>query len=61
MLKSILRTLGLKIENDPRGLFAENVVTSEQYYHDMNAPPSRRIIGNAKELGADPTPGGRKH
>jgi hypothetical protein len=42
---------------DPRGLFAQSVVASKQYWRDLHAPPSRRIVGNAKELGADPSPG----
>jgi hypothetical protein len=41
---------------DPNGLFAQSVMASKQYWRDMHAPPSRRIIGNAKELGADPSP-----
>lgn len=45
---------------DPRGLFAQSVVATKQYWQDMHAPPSRRIIGNASELGADPMPGGRR-
>ena len=45
---------------DPRGLFAQSVVATKQYWQDMHAPPSRRIVGNARELGADPTPGGRR-
>ena len=69
MLKSILHSLGLRIENedsqsvpplgDPNGLFAQSAVASEEYWRDMHAPPSRRIIGNARELGADPSPGRR--
>jgi hypothetical protein len=43
---------------DPRGLFAQDVAATKQFWRDMHAPPSRRIVGNAKELGADPTPGG---
>jgi hypothetical protein len=45
---------------DPRGLFAQDVRASKQYWTDFHAPPSRRIVGNAKELGADPTPGGTR-
>jgi hypothetical protein len=41
---------------DPRGLFAQSVVASKQYWRDLHAPPSRRIVGNARELGADPSP-----
>jgi hypothetical protein len=42
---------------DPRGLFAQSVAASKQYWRDLHSPPSRRIVGNAKELGADPSPG----
>jgi hypothetical protein len=45
---------------DPRGLFAQSVMASKQYWRDLHAPPSRRIVGNAKELGADPSPGGTR-
>jgi hypothetical protein len=47
---------------DPRRLFAQDVAASKQFWRDMHAPPSRRIVGNARELGADPSPAGtRKH
>jgi hypothetical protein len=45
---------------DPRGLFAQDVMASKQFWRDMHSPPSRRIVGNAKELGADPTPAGTR-
>lgn len=45
---------------DPRGLFAQDVAATKQFWRDMHAPPSCRIVGNAKELGADPSPAGRR-
>jgi hypothetical protein len=44
---------------DPRGLFAQSVVASKQYWRDIHTTP-RGIRGNARELGADPTPAGRR-
>jgi hypothetical protein len=40
---------------DPHGLFAQSVQASKQYWTDLHTP-KRGIVGNAKELGADPTP-----
>jgi hypothetical protein len=40
---------------DPRGLFAQSVVATKQYWQDQHTP-RRGIRGNAKELGADPSP-----
>jgi hypothetical protein len=44
---------------DPRGLFAQSVVATKQYWTDLHTP-RRGIRGNARELGADPTPGGTR-
>jgi hypothetical protein len=46
---------------DPNGLFAQSVQASKQYWTDLHTP-KRGIVGNARELGADPSPspGGRR-
>jgi hypothetical protein len=45
---------------DPRGLFAQDVAASKQFWRDLHSPSKRGIAGNAKELGADPCPGGTR-
>ena len=41
---------------DPRGLFAQDVAATKEFWRDMHTP-RRGIRGNARELGADPNSG----
>jgi hypothetical protein len=44
---------------NPLGLFAQDVAATKQFWRDLHTTP-RGIRGNARELGADPSPAGTR-